>query len=30
MKIIEKLALDVFQNDKESHILLDQQICHPC
>jgi ferredoxin like protein len=30
MKITEKLAPDAFKNDKESHILLDQQICHPC
>ena len=28
MKITEKLALNAFKNDKESHILLDQQICH--
>jgi ferredoxin like protein len=30
MKITEKLPLDTFKNDKESHILLDQKICHPC
>ncbi len=30
MKITEKLALDAFKNDKESHILLDQKICHSC
>lgn len=30
MKITEKLALDAFKNDKESHIFLDQQICHTC
>ena len=29
MKITEKLALGAFKNDKESHVLLDQQICHP-
>ena len=30
MKITEKLAMDAFKNDKESHILLEQQICHTC
>ena len=30
MKITEKLALDAFKNDKESHILLDLQVCHTC
>ena len=30
MKITEKLALDAFKNDKESHILLDQKLCHAC
>ena len=29
MKITEKLALDAFKNDKETHILLDQKICQP-
>ena len=28
MKITEKLALDAFKNDKETHISLDQKICH--
>ena len=27
MKITEKLALDAFKNDKETHISLDQKIC---
>ena len=30
MKITEKLALDAFKNDKETHISLDQKICHTC
>jgi len=30
MKITEKLALDAFKNDKETHIQLDQKICHAC
>jgi ferredoxin like protein len=30
MKITEKLARDAFKNDKESHILFDQKICHSC
>lgn len=30
MKITEKVALDAFKNDKESHILLDQKICQAC
>jgi ferredoxin like protein len=30
MKITEKLALDAFKNDKETHITLDQKICHTC
>ncbi len=30
MKITEKLALDAFKNDKETHITLDQKICHNC
>jgi ferredoxin like protein len=30
LKITEKLALDAFRNDKESHIRLDQAICGRC
>ena len=30
MKITEKLALDAFKNDKETHISLDQKICQNC
>ena len=30
MKITEKLAIDAFKNDRETHILLDQTICHTC
>jgi len=30
MKITEKLAIDAFKNDKETHITLDQKICHTC
>ena len=30
MKITEKLALDAFKNDKDTHITLDQKICHTC
>ncbi len=30
MKITEKLALDAFKNDKESHIKLDPKICQAC
>ena len=30
MKVAEKLAIDAFKNDKESHIWLDQKICHTC
>jgi len=30
MKITEKLALDAFKNDKETHITLDQKVCHTC
>jgi len=28
MKITKKLPLDASKNDEESHILLEQQICH--
>jgi ferredoxin-like protein FixX len=28
MKITKKLSLDAFKNDKETHITLDQKICH--
>ena len=27
MKIDEKLALDAFKNDKESHIIINHPIC---
>jgi ferredoxin like protein len=30
MRITDKLALDAFKNDKESHICLDQKICQSC
>jgi len=30
MRITDKLALDAFKNDKESHIRLDQKICQNC
>ncbi len=30
MRITDKLALDAFKNAKESHIILDQQICARC
>jgi ferredoxin like protein len=30
MRITDKLALDAFKNHKESHIRLDQKICHGC
>jgi ferredoxin like protein len=30
MKITEKLSLDAFKNDKETHITLDQKICGTC
>ncbi len=30
MKLEEKLALDFFRNDSESHILIDQEKCKGC
>ncbi len=30
MRITDKLALDAFKNDKESHIHFDQKICQGC
>ena len=30
MKIEEKLAIDAFKNDAESHITLDQETCKTC
>lgn len=30
MKIEEKLAIDAFKNDAESHITLDQEKCKTC